>query len=189
MALKVRNGLPPFVPVPLGAGAFFRLRAATSDEIESAASAIGFQTAAILQGSAEADALAGMLPGFDFGDLRELAGKTRPETRELLDNLGISTRLDRLRDRLLLIELCAVCNDGWVGVVDEGGNGLASDRGGIAMLLVDAAISEKCRARVYAAVHEEFSEGKGLPASPDGGAGAPVSATTAEQSASPAQTV
>ena len=189
MALRIRKGLPPFVPVKLGGDAVIRLRSATSDEIEAAASTIGFQVVAILQGAAEAEALRAMLPGFDFGDLAALAGAPRAEVRDLMAQIGIRSRIERLQDRLLLIELVAVCSDGWSGLVDdETGAELALDRGAIALVLADPTISARCRKVVYAAVHAEDSEGNALAASPAGEAAIPASAQTAEQPANAAPT-
>lgn len=170
--IRLRRGKPPFLPVPLGNGAFIRLRAATSMEIDAASVEVGQQIAAIALGSAHAARLAELLPDFDPGALADFAGREVDERRALLRDLGFRTNVDVLTRRLLLIALVERCHDGWSGVHDADGIAIPTPSAGtIAALLLDSRIREDCEQAIFARLHLEHAEGNASPASPNGGAG------------------
>lgn len=185
--LRLRKSPPPFVPVPLGAGAFIRLRAAASSEVDAAAGAAGSRIAALMLGAEDARALSDLLPDLDLGDLVGLADGGDIAAR-LRAEVGLKSRLDLLTERLVLISLVARCNDGWTGVADEDGTPLdAPHEGSIALLLQDPGSRGVCHNAIYARYHAEAVEGNGSAASPSGGAAAAeTTAPAADLSAAPA---
>lgn len=138
----------------LGGDAIIRLRATTTFEVEEASARVARQMAAMIAGSADAARLATLIPDFDIGDMAD------------------ENRLAAVQRRLLLIDLVALCNDGWSGIVDADDNPLPSppEPAWIALLLDDPGMAAACERAVYARVHEEVAEGNALPASPHGGA-------------------
>ena len=113
--------------------------------------------AGIAAGSEAADFLAGIL-GEDFN----------------VDGLKDRDRLVAASIRLSEIYLVMACQSGWDGIVTEDGKPLeAPEPGSVALLLSDPAIRARVMAVVNSRIHVEQAEGNGLPASPNGGAGAP----------------
>jgi len=163
--LVLKKGAPPFVPVRLGDGAFIRLRAATSWEIEDASAHVSAQLAAVMVGAQDAAALAALLPDFDFGTLAELR-----EAPGEMQSAGVRTRLTRLTERFVLIRLVDLCNDGWTGVADAEGVKFPDkpDEGMIALLLADGEMLRRVQEVVFGRLHVEQAEGKGFAVSLNG---------------------
>ena len=106
-----------------------------------------------------------------------------------VNGLKDRTRLIAAATRLSEIYLVMECQSGWAGIVTEDGAVLeAPEPASVALLLSDPVTRAKVMAVVNARIHMEQAEGNGLPASPNGGAGAPAIAPSAEGAASPAPT-
>jgi hypothetical protein len=151
--LIVESGPPKPIPVPLGGGAIWRLRPATSFEVTLAAAAASRVGAGLAVGEDAVEAAAALL-----GD--EFRG-------------GDFTNKDwvaALVDRLVLAELALKCSAGWDGVCDTSKAPLVVDRGSVAMVLRDPRISRLVSAAVNSRVHIESADEKKSPASPSGGA-------------------
>ena len=163
--MKLRKKKPPFVAVMLRGGAAIRLRAATSSEIEAAASQAGEQLAGIMLASDQAARLAALLPGFDLGPLADLAQMPGGERRALLADIGLRGRFDALRDRLMLTDLICRCHDGWSGVRDDDNVEIpAPEPGAVSWLLEDMTLLQRCSDAIYAGVHTEAVEGNAFAA-------------------------
>lgn len=141
--LKIQTGPLPAVPVPLGGGAIWRLRPATSFEVTLATVAANKVGVGLAVGE-DAVERAGELLGdeFDGGDFTN------------------QTWVSALVERLVTAELAFVCSEGWSGVGDEDGNELPVSRGTIAMLLRDPKISRLVSTAINASVHIEVTDEK-----------------------------
>lgn len=176
MGMRLRKGPAPFAPVALLGGASIRLRAASAAEVDEAATRAGEYVGALFLGGQAADALAALAPQFDLKALAALAAQAQATTgagEPLRVALNLKTSVERLVEWLMLVELAAVCHDGWKGVSDEDGGDIAvPDIGSLALLLQDQVLRERVSARIYSSVHEEISEGNASAASPNGAAAA-----------------
>lgn len=158
--------------VPLGGGAWIELRPATQFDVEKVQAEVSRALAGIVAGSEAAERLAGVL-GEDF------------DVEALKDRARLVAAATRLSEIYLVME----CHSGWAGIVTEDGALLeVPDPASLALLLSDPASRKPIMDVVNARIHVEQAEGNGLPASPDGGAGAPATAPSAAPAASPAPT-
>jgi hypothetical protein len=158
--LIVQSGAPKPIPVPLGGGAIWKVRPATSFEVTLATAQAQRVAAGLAEGEDAAERAAELL-GEEFRG-------------------GAFTDKDwvnALVERLVLSELALVCSTDWTGVAMFEGEGesqtvreLDLDRASIAMVLRDPRISHLVSRAVNSAVHIERSDEKKLSASPDGGA-------------------
>jgi hypothetical protein len=158
--------------VELGGEAWIMVRPATQFDVEKVQAEVSRALAGIAAGSEAADFLAGVL-----GEDLEVNG------------LKDRTRLIAAATRLSEIYLVMECQSGWAGIVTEDGAVLeAPEPASVALLLSDPVTRAKVMAVVNARIHVEQAEGNGLPASPNGGAGAPATVPSAAGAASPAPT-
>lgn len=189
--LTLRRGLPPFVALPLGNGAAIRLRPATATEVDEAAVRGGEYVAALVLGGQAADTLKALTPQFDTGDLAALAADMQSAGADetLRASLGLKSKVSRLVEWLMLVDLTMKCQGGWTGIHDEEtGREIAEpDVGSLALLLQDQVIRENVAQRIYSSVHAEFAEGNGFAASRNGAAAA--DGTTAKAAGQPAKPV
>jgi hypothetical protein len=156
--------------IDLGGGAWIELRPATQFDLDEVHAEVSRSLAGIVAGSEAADFLAGIL-GEDFN----------------VDGLKDRDRLVAASIRLSEIYLVMACQSGWDGIVTEDGKPLdAPEPASVALLLSDPAIRARVMAVVNARIHLEQAEGNVLPASPNGGAGAPHTAPNAAPATSPA---
>lgn len=176
MGMRLRKGPAPFASVALLGGASIRLRPASAAEVDEAARHAGEHVAALFLGGQAADVLAAFAPQFDLSALAALAAQAQAQTsagEPLRVALNLKTSAERLVEWLMLVELAAVCHDGWKGVADEDGRDIAvPDIGSLALLLQDQVLRERVSARIYSSVHEEISEGNASAASRNGVAAA-----------------
>lgn len=155
--LIIETGTPPSIPVPLGGGAIWKVRPATSFEVTLASAAAQRIASGLAEGEDAVERAATLL-GDEFrgGDFTNADWVTA------------------LVERLVLAELALVCSQQWTGVNvrvnDTSTRELTLDRGGIAMVLRDPKISHMISAAINSKVHIERSDEKKLEASPDGGA-------------------
>jgi hypothetical protein len=141
-----------FAPVAIGEGAVWRLRPASSLDVEIATARVKRQLAGLMTGSEQAARLAAI-----FGPSLELGGE--------VDRLVAVSAL--LGD----VELACLCSDGWTGIEDDDGVVIAEpDPGSVAFLLADQVVLGRVRQVLYADVRAETHEKNGSAASPDGGA-------------------
>jgi hypothetical protein len=168
--LKLKRGMPAFVPVALGGGAVIRVRPATQTDVEAAGAQAQRLLMGFVAGSEAGDVLAEVLgDGFNVGALRE------------------TDRIVAAGSRLAEIYLVLACQDGWTGVGTEDGEPIpAPDAATLAMLLADPVRRARIVAVVNAGLHEETAEKNASGASPNGGAGTPTGAPTAGGQGSPA---
>jgi hypothetical protein len=141
--LIVQSGPPKAIPVPLGGGAIWRLRPATSFEVTLATAGAQRVAAGLAVGEDAVEAAAALL-----GD--EFRG-------------GDFTNKDwvsALIDRLVLAELALKCSEGWEGVVDTSKADLIVDQGSVAMVLRDPRLSRLVSAAVNSVVHIEVDDEK-----------------------------
>lgn len=162
-----------FVPLRIDEDSVWRLRPATSLDVEIARARVTRQLAGILAGSEQASRIAEV-----FGPEFSLGGDADP------DRVAAVTAL--LGD----VELACLCSDGWTGVEDDDGAAVpAPEPGAVAFLLADRALLARVRGVLYAALTEESAEKNVSAASPDGGAATDEgSAPTAAPAAAPAPT-
>ena len=156
--------------VDLGGRAWIEARPATQFDLDEVHAEVSRSLAGVAAGSEAADFLAGVLgEGFN------------------VDGLKDRDRLVAASIRLSEIYLVMACQSGWDGIVTEDGKPLGPpEPASVALLLSDPAIRTRVMAVVNARIHVEQAEGNGLPASPNGGAGAPHTATSAVPATSPA---
>jgi hypothetical protein len=163
-------GKPKRRQVDLGGGAWIDVRPATQFDLDQVHADMSRSLAGIVAGSEAAEFLAGVL-GEDFN----------------VDGLKDRDRLVAASIRLSEIYLVMACQSGWSGIVTEEGQLLeVPEPASVALLLSDPAIRTRVMAVVNARIHVEQAEGNGLPASPNGEAGAPDTAPPAEPATSPA---
>ena len=156
--------------VDLGGSAWIEARPATQFDLEEVHAEVSRALAGIAAGSEAADFLAGVL-GEDFN----------------VDGLKDRDRLVAASIRLSEIYLVMACQSGWDGIITEDGQPLdAPEPASVALLLNDPAIRARVMAVVNSRIHVEQAEGNGLPASPNGGAGAHPTAPNAVPATSPA---
>lgn len=151
--LIVQSGPPAPIPVPLGGGAIWKVRPATSFEVTLATAAAQRVGAGLAVGEDAVETAATLL-----GD--EFRG-------------GDFTKKDwvaALVDRLVLAELALICSSEWAGIVDRDKVPLELDRASVAMVLRDPRISQLVSAAINSVVHIEVADEKKFEASPDGGA-------------------
>jgi hypothetical protein len=143
------------VDVRLHGGAVWRLRAATSIDVEVARAESARQFAGIMAGSDAVRALAAT-----FGDLFTFG-----------DPLDDPRRLAAMT-LLAEVNLALACSQGWSGVYDADGAAIAEpDAGSVALLLSDPVEAAKVRRVLNAGLHAEHDEKNASAASPTGGAG------------------
>ncbi len=176
MFLRLRKSKPLARRVVLGANdrdrdgneiadtaPWIMVRPATQFEVDRVAALVGIQLAGLIAGSEAASALAGIL-GDDFA----------------VDGLQDRAKLQAASARLSEINLVMACQEGWGRMQTQDGATIAApDEASIALLLNEPEIRARVLAVVNARIHEETAEGNGLPASPDGEAGAPATAPNA----------
>jgi hypothetical protein len=156
--------------VDLGGGAWIVARAATQFDLDEVHAKVSRALAGIAAGSEAADFLAGVL-GEDFN----------------ADGLKDRDRLVAASIRLSEIYLVMACQSGWNGIITEDGKPLGvPEPASVALLLSDPAIRARVMGVVNSRIHVEQAEGNGLPASPNGGAGALHTAPSAVLATSPA---
>jgi hypothetical protein len=156
--------------VDLGGSAWIVARPATQFDVDEVHAEVSRALAGIAAGSEAADFLAGVL-GEDFN----------------ADGLKDRDRLVAASIRLSEIYLVMACQSGWEGIITEDGKPLgAPEPASVALLLSDPAIRARVMEVVNARIHVEQAEGNGLPASPNGGAGALHTAPSAVPATSPA---
>ena len=156
--------------VDLGGGAWIEARPGTQFDLDEVQAEVSRALAGIAAGSEAADFLAGIL-GEDFD----------------VDGLKDRDRLVAASIRLSEIYLVMACQSGWDGIVTEDGKLLdAPEPASIALLLSDPVIRARVMAVVNSRIHVEQAEGNGLPASPNGGAGAHHTAPNAASVTNPA---
>jgi hypothetical protein len=158
--------------VPLGGGAWIEVRPATQFDVDKVQAEVSRVLAGLAAGGEAAELLAGVL-GEEF-DVEALKDRARLEAAAM-----------RLSEIYLVME----CQSGWAGIVTEDGALLdAPDPASVALLLSDPVSRKPIMDVINSRIHAERAEGNGLPASPDGGAGAPATAPSAASAASPAPT-
>lgn len=159
------------VPVLLSGGAVWRLRPATSIDVEVAKVETARQFAGILAGSEAVAALRET-----FGTLFDL-GDGVDDTRRNAAMLHLSE-----------INLALACSEGWEGVCDADGVAIPEPNpGAVALLLADPVEAATVRRAINAGLHAEHDEKNASAASPNGGAGAAAKPVpTAAPPASPA---
>jgi hypothetical protein len=168
--LQLRN--PKRQRVPLGGGAWIEVRPATQFDVEKVQAEVSRALAGIAAGSEAAEHLAGVL-GEDF------------DVEALKDRARLVAAATRLSEIYLVME----CQSGWGGLITEDGASLdVPDPASLALLLSDPVSRKPVMDVVNSRIHAERAEGNGSPASPNGGAGAPATAPSAERAASPART-
>lgn len=161
--LKLTKGKPAFVPIPLGGGAFIRVRPATQTDVEEAGARTSRDLMGLVASSEAAGVLAGVL-GDDFN----------------VDALQDPARLTAAGNRLAEIYLVLACQDGWTAVGTEDGTEIETpDAASLALLLADPTRRQKIMAVVNTAVHKESVEKKRLAALPHGEAEIPAGVRTA----------
>ena len=135
---------PAFVPVLLGGGAVFRVRPATSTDVDYAAARAQRDLAGFAAGSDAADALESVLgDGFSVGALKTAD--------------GIAAATIRMSE----VYLVDRCHDGWTGVATEDGEPIPHpDVATIALLLADPVHRQRIMHVINAGVHEEDPGGK-----------------------------
>lgn len=149
--LMVQSGPPAPIPVPLGGGAIWKLRPATSFELTLATAGAQRVGAGLAVGE-DAAATAAALLGEEFRDC----------------DFTNKDWVTALVDRLILAELALVCSSGWDGIVDVDGRPLELDRGSVALVLRDPRIAQLASAAINSVVHIERADEKKLQASPPG---------------------
>lgn len=157
--LVLKKGQPEFTPVPLGGGGVIHLRAATAFDVDVALAEAHQVAAGLVAGEDAAERAAAFL-----GEAFHGADFTRKPW------------IEAAAQRIALIELATLCNNGWRGVALESEGGAlvevpAPTKETLALLLRDVEVSNRFRAVIYSKVNLELAEGNGLPVSPSGGAG------------------
>jgi hypothetical protein len=160
------------VPVALGGGAVFRVRPATSTDVDYAGARAQRDLAGFAAGSEAASILEPVLgDGFSVGALKSADGLAAASVR------------------LCEVYLVERCHDGWSGIATEAGEPIPMpDAGTIALLLADPIHRQRVMSVINAGVHEEAQEGNASAASPSGGAAIPDGAVDVRSLESPAPT-
>jgi hypothetical protein len=138
MALKLSRKKPQFVPVTFEGGAVWRLRPATSIDVEIAGQRTARQLAGIVSGSAAVEQLSET-----FGSLVDIEEPATPE--------AISAATMFLTD----VNLAVLCGDGWTDFSDDDGNPVpVPTPEWIALLLSDHQVRSRVQRVLYAGLHE-----------------------------------
>lgn len=151
MAIKIRAGKPKATRLDFGEGVVIIVRPATAFEVDLAKAAIVKLIAGLVAGETAA-----MLAASVLGEEFRSADFTRDDWRSAASN------------RLALVELAALCIEGWEGFVDEDDQPLPLDRVNIALVLRDEGIARRVGDCLQAAVYERVAEKNALSASPNG---------------------
>jgi hypothetical protein len=169
MGIKLaRSARPQAVAVELKGGAVWRLRPASTLDVEMARAEAVRLFAGVLVGSQALSALSVAFGG-RFG-LGEGANDARREA---------ATQL------LAEVTLALACSEGWQGVFDADGAPIPEPHAGaVALLLSDPVEAAKVRRVLNAGLHAEHDEKNASAASPNGGAAeaagpAPIAAPAA----------
>jgi hypothetical protein len=150
MGIKLaRSARPKAVAVELKGGAIWRLRPASTLDVEMARAEAVRLFAGVLVGSQALSALAET-----FGDLFGLGDGANDARREAATQL------------LAEVTLALACSDGWQGVF-----AIAEPHAGaVALLMSDPVEAQKVRRVLNAGLHVEHDEKNASAASPSGGA-------------------
>lgn len=154
--LRIKSGKPEAIAIPLGDGATWRVRPATSFEATLAQIRAGELTRAMAESQDAVERLEQAL-GDEF-DVPNFAEKAWTAAAA---------------DRLVLLELLTICSEGWSGVElgdDASVTELPHNKTSIAMLLRDPNFASLASRAVYSPIHAEVADEKKLQASPTGGA-------------------
>lgn len=154
--LTIKSGKPDAIVIPLGAGAVWRVRPATSFEVTLAQIRAGELTRAMAESQDAVERLEQALGDeFDVPNFAERAWTAAAA------------------DRLVLLELLTICSEGWSGVELADGDNvteLPHDKTSIAMVLREPKFASLAAAAVYSPIHVEVADEKKSVASPIGGA-------------------
>jgi hypothetical protein len=155
MGIKLaRSARPAAVAVELKGGAVWKLRPASSLDVEMARAEAVRLFAGLLAGSQALSALSET-----FGDLFGLGGGADDARREAATQL------------LAEVTLALACSESWQGVFDADGAPIAEPHAGaVALLLSDPVEAAKVRRVLNAGLHAEHAEKNASAASPNGGA-------------------
>ena len=155
MGIKLaRSARPKAVAVELKGGAVWRLRPASTLDVEMARAEAVRLFAGVLTGSQALGALSET-----FGDLFGLGEGADDARREAATQL------------LAEVTLALACSEGWQGVFDADGAPIAEPHAGaVALLLSDPVEAAKVRRVLNAGLHTEHDEKNASAASPNGGA-------------------
>jgi hypothetical protein len=153
--LRIKSGKPEAIAIPLGGGANWRVRPATSFEVTLAQIRAGELTGRMAESQDAVERLEQAL-GDEF-DVPNFAEKAWTAAAA---------------DRLVLLELLTICSEGWSGVELEGDSvtELPHDKTSIAMVLREPKFASLAAAAVYSPIHVEVADEKKSQASPIGGA-------------------
>jgi hypothetical protein len=168
MALKITSAQPASIVVPLGGGAVWNVRPASSFEVSQAFADAQELAQALKDGEGAAAQLA-ML----FGEQFLAADFTKP------------TWIVAACERLSLYLLVKQCSAGWDGVIGADDKPLPCDDGAIMLALRDPGICKRISEVVQARYYEESAEGNGSAASPSGGAAEVANTAPAAGSGTP----
>lgn len=156
MVMMIKSGKPEAIVIPLGDGAVWRVRPATSFEVTLAQIRAGELTRAMSESQDAVERLEQALGDkFDVPNFAEKAWTAAAA------------------DRLVLLELLTICSEGWSGVeLSEGEfvTELPHNKTSIAMLLREPKFASLAAAAVYSPIHIEVADVKKSLASPTGGA-------------------
>lgn len=154
--LRIKSGKPEAIAIPLGGGAVWRVRPATSFEVTLAQIRAGELTGRMAESQDAVERLEQAL-GDEF-DVPNFAEKAWTAAAA---------------DRLVLLELLTICSEGWSGVELTEGDSvteLQHNKTSIAMLLREPKFAGLAAAAVYSPIHIEVADEKKSQASPTGGA-------------------
>jgi hypothetical protein len=154
MGIKLaRSARPKAVAVTLKGGAIWRLRPASTLDVEMARAEAVRLFAGVLMGSQALSTLSET-----FGDLFGLG--------EGADNV----RREAATQLLAEVTLALACSEGWQGVFDADGAAIAEPHAGaVALLMSDPVEAAKVRRVLNAGLHAEHDEKNASAASPHGG--------------------
>ena len=155
MGIKLaRSARPKAVGVELKGGAVWRLRPASTLDVEMARAEAVRLFAGVLVGSQALSALSEA-----FGDLFGLGEGADDARREAATQL------------LAEVTLALACSEGWQGVFDADDAPIAEPHAGaVALLMSDPVEAQKVRRVLNAGLHAEHDEKNASAASPNGGA-------------------
>jgi hypothetical protein len=155
MGIKLaRSARPKAVAVELKGGAVWRLRPASTLDVEMARAEAVRLFAGVLVGSQALNALSET-----FGDLFGLGDGAEDTRREAATQL------------LAEVTLSLACSEGWRGIFDADGATIAEPHAGaVALLISDPVEAAKVRRVLNAGLHAEHDEKNASAASPNGGA-------------------
>jgi hypothetical protein len=155
MGIKLaRSVRPEAVAVTLKGGAVWRLRPASTLDVEMARAEAVRLFAGVLTGSQALTALSQT-----FGDLFGLGEGTDDARREAATQL------------LAEVTLALACSEGWQGIYDADGVAIPEPHAGaVALLMSDPIEAQKVRRVLNLGLHAEHDEKNASAASPNGGA-------------------